>query len=105
MSINDRKVKKLLKAYYRGEMVKIDIPQSPIEAVVRKKNRIAGVILSFALIAACLLFMASGFETTVVTSPLARQIAVFSKNYEWDKALLNGMDYLKTGYNLRYRED
>lgn len=105
MSIDIKKVKKIIKNYYHGEIEKIDIPESPFPPAIKKHNWLVGMAFSVLLTVGCLIFLLAGFTIRFKPSPLAKQIAIFSKNIDLDKALLEGIDYLRSKYNLRTMEE
>ena len=99
MTIGDRKTRKIAKAYYQAERANITVPNCPVTPQVSHKAEIAGAILSFTLTTACLLFLVFAPAAASEPSTLAERIAVCAKSSRWDKALMNGIDHLKTGYN------
>ena len=97
------KIKRILKNYYRWEMKKIKVPESPFSDEEAKENRTLSFILSFALTVLSVFTIISGINSK--PSALAEDIAVFSEHYEIDKVILNGIDYIKTVYTQIFKEE
>jgi hypothetical protein len=95
-------IKKLIKNHYESEINKVGVPDSPFK-IEQKENRALGFVLSFALTAVSILFLAFGFPDK--PSPLAEQITDFSRKYELEKVFLNSLENIKTSYNQIFKEE